>query len=284
MSAHTVVAYQIDLGDFFGFLQGHLGGEVTLEGLKGLAQRDMRSWLAYRVGKGMAATSNARALSSVKSLFRYLQRQGMVENPAVFAVRSPKRGKPIPKALSGEQADAAVESIADLQQEDWVGKRDLAILLLLYGCGLRIGEALSLTRGDVPKGDVLTVVGKGNKQRMVPVLPVVRRAIAEYLKACPFGSEKEDALFVGVRGKALAPAVFQRQMQVLRRSIGLEETATPHAMRHSFATHLLAAGGDLRAIQELLGHASLSTTQRYTKVDTARLAEAYAGAHPRAGK
>ena len=193
----------------------------------------------------------------------------------------------MPRPLSATEAEEAIDTVHELSDQDWIGKRDTALLLLLYGCGLRIAEALSLSRGDAPLGGraeiaSLTVTGKGNKQRLVPVLPVVAAAIAAYLAVCPFAGDADAPLFVGARGKRMSPRIAQLRLQQLRALLGLPETATPHALRHSFATHLLAGGGDLRSIQELLGHASLSTTQRYTEVDAAALLTAYDGAHPRA--
>lgn len=280
-SRHTVISYQNDLANFISFLSGHLGGAVNIKCLNALEARDIRAWLASRTGE-FAATSNARALSTVKSFFRYLEKQGIVENAAIFHIRSPKLKKPLPKALDTSQAVEALTSIATQHEEAWLNKRDLALLVLIYGCGLRISEALSLHYRDIPKSDVITITGKGNKQRQVPVLPVIKEAIADYVSACPYPFSPKAPLFLGKRGKALDPAIFQLQLRKLRRQINLPESATPHAFRHSFATHLLSAGGDLRSIQELLGHASLSTTQRYTHVDKDRLMKAYQSAHPRA--
>jgi integrase/recombinase XerC len=226
--------------------------------------------------------SNARALSTVKSFFRYLEKDTGMENAAVFHIRSPKIKKSIPKALAEGQAEQALGEIKTMSKEEWINKRNLALLTLIYGCGLRISEALSLNYKDFPKGDSITILGKGNKQRAVPVLPVVKAAIEEYVAACPYPFEAKTPLFLGSRGGALDPAIFQRELRKLRTALGLPESTTPHAFRHSFATHLLSAGGDLRSIQELLGHASLSTTQRYTHVDKERLMNAYKNAHPRA--
>jgi integrase/recombinase XerC len=280
-SAHTLVSYRHDIDHFISFIQQHMGQEADIALLAGLQPRDIRAWLASRHGK-FEASSTARALSSVKHFFRYLEKQGSLTNAAIFHIRAPKTKKALPKALAEPQTAQALEAIAIQHDEPWVALRDTALLILLYGCGLRISEALSLTMGDIPKGDTLSIVGKGNKQRQVPVLPIVRTAIADYLAACPYKRSKDEALFVGLRGKPLAPAVFQRELRHLRRQLGLPETTTPHAFRHSFATHLLAGGGDLRSIQELLGHASLSTTQRYTHIDKERLMAAYKSAHPRA--
>jgi len=280
-SEHTVTAYHIDLDHFCRFLSQHLGAEVTLGDLRKLEPRDIRSWLAARSGHFESA-STARALSTVKSFFRWLEKQGTIENAAIFHIRSPKIKKSLPRALAEGQAAQAMQAVATQHDEEWVNKRDLALLVLIYGCGLRISEALSLRYGDIPKGDSLTIIGKGNKQRAVPVLPIIKEAIADYVAVCPYPFSDISPLFLGQRGKALDPAIFQLQLRKARRAIGLPESATPHAFRHSFATHLLSAGGDLRSIQELLGHASLSTTQRYTHVDKERLMKAYENAHPRA--
>lgn len=282
-SARTVIAYKQDLSQFLEFLNGHIGGSISLKALGGLEARDFRSWLAARANGNFSATSNARALSAIKSFFRFLEKQGAIENAAIFALRTPKIKKSLPRALNETDSALALEHIGGLQSESWVARRDLALLLLMYGAGLRIGEALSLTPSQTLGRESILITGKGNKQRVVPLLPVIRQAIQAYADACPWPvREGEEPLFVGLRGDVLQAAVFQRQAQKLRAQLGLPDSATPHAFRHSFATHLLSAGADLRVIQELLGHASLSTTQRYTKVDKERLMHAYRSAHPRA--
>ncbi len=278
---HTVVSYENDLSHFAEFLQVHLGKAPTLKDIIALEARDFRSWLASRQGE-YEASSNARAISTIRSFYRYLMKQGLGENVAIFHIRSPKLGKSLPKALSEEQAADVIQTLKDDSSEHWVVARDLALLTLIYGCGLRISEALSLNYGDIVGCDVITITGKGNKQRQLPVLPVIQTAIADYLAACPHLMSKDSKLFVGTRGAPLDPSLFQRRLRQLRGQLGLGEHTTPHALRHSFATHLLSAGGDLRSIQELLGHASLSTTQRYTHVDKNRLLAAYGNAHPRA--
>lgn len=281
-SPHTLAAYGRDLADFLEFMVMHAGGPLTLSTLEGLRLADFRSWLAHRAGRGLARASTARALSTLRGFFGRLERRGLVHNPALGVVRTPKLPRSLPKALTEAEALKALEAAAGMAGEPWIAKRDAAILTLLYGAGLRIGEALALSRREAPAGLALRVTGKGNKQRVVPLLPVVVDAVAAYLDACPHALQPDGPLFVGKRGKRLHPSQVQASLRGLRRALGLPETATPHALRHSFATHLLAGGGDLRTIQELLGHASLSTTQRYTAVDTARLAEVYAAAHPRA--
>jgi integrase/recombinase XerC len=281
-SSNTCAAYARDLGAFVFFLAGHLGGPVTKSGLERLKVADFRSFLAQRRAEGVSGRSLARALSVIRSFFRYLERREILENPSVAAVQSPKIPHSVPRPLTAEAAKSVASGADIVTDEPWIAARDAAVLTMLYGCGMRISEALNLNRRDAPTADVMIVTGKGNKQRLVPILPIVRRAIEDYLGLCPFGLGPDDPLFVGARGKRLNPRIIQGRMQMLRAALGLPESATPHALRHSFATHLLAGGGDLRTIQELLGHASLSTTQRYTEVDTARLLDIYDSAHPRA--
>jgi len=280
-SNHTLISYHTDLRHFLEFLSQHLGGRVSFKHLEKLEAKDFRAWLANRSGE-FEATSTARALSTIKSFYRYLEKQSHAKNDAILHIRGPKLKKSIPKAVSEEQSTQALGIIGTQHEEEWVNKRDLALLVLIYGCGLRISEALSLRYRDIPQHDNLRILGKGNKERMVPVLPAVKDAIADYVSACPYPFSENSPLFLGQRGKALDPAIFQLQVRKVRRALGLSDTVTPHAFRHSFATHLLSAGGDLRSIQELLGHASLSTTQRYTHVDKTRLMNAYKNAHPRA--
>ncbi len=282
LSTHTLAAYGRDLADFLEFLTMHIGGPLTLDGLAELRTADFRAWLSARASRGLARSSTARALSTLRGFFRRLEKQDLVHNPALKNLRTPKVPKAVPKALSESEALAAIAAAGEDARTPWVAKRDTAILTLLYGAGLRIGEALGLDRRDAPAGNAFRITGKGGKERLVPLLPVVADAVADYLDACPHHLKPDDPLFVGVRGRRLQPSQVQATVRRLRQALGLPDTATPHALRHSFATHLLAGGGDLRAIQELLGHASLSTTQRYTAVDTGRLAEIYRDAHPRA--
>jgi integrase/recombinase XerC len=283
LSPHTLAAYGRDLAQFLGFLTEHRGAVPDLAMLAALTPADFRAWLARRAARGISRSSSARGLSTLRNFFRFLERRGFLKNAALIVVRSPKLPKPVPKALTEEEAERVLDSVAGGERDIWIAKRDLAILTLLYGAGLRIAEALSLRRGSAPRGaETLSITGKGNKTRLVPILPAVAKAIHDYLEACPFALTKDAPLFVGARGGPLHPRLVQSRMAKLRMALGLPEYATPHALRHSFATHLLADGGDLRAIQELLGHASLSTTQRYTKVDAARLLAVYDAAHPRA--
>jgi integrase/recombinase XerC len=287
MSAKTLDAYRRDVGQFLDFLSDHLGGAPTLNQLAKLSPQDVRAFMAARRARGIGSRSLMRGLAGARSFARFLERNGKGKVAALAAVRAPKVAKTLPKPLSVVSArqisDVALR--AGEQREPWIVARDAAVLALLYGSGLRISEALSLRRRDVPApgaGDTLTVIGKGSKQRMVPVLQQVLLSIADYVALCPLPLSIDGPLFVGARGGALSPRVVQLTMARLRGALGLPATATPHALRHSFASHLLARGGDLRAIQELLGHASLSTTQIYTAVDSERLLEAYRSAHPRA--
>jgi integrase/recombinase XerC len=281
-SAHTVAAYGRDLAFFLDFLTEHLGELPSLTAIDALRPGDFRAYLARRAQDGIARGSLARGLSVLRGFVRFLQRRGLAQTTALAALRSPKLPHSVPKPLTVEDAAGSLDSAVEVANKQWEGKRDTAILTLLYGCGLRLSEALGLSRGEAPLGEMLAITGKGGKHRLLPVLQAVREAVAEYLAACPYELDKDGPLFVGSRGRPLNPRIVQRQMTALRGFLGLPETATPHALRHSFATHLLGAGGDLRAIQELLGHASLSTTQRYTSVETERLLAIYDAAHPRA--
>ena len=291
-SKHTLDAYLRDLSAFFLFSHKLLGYPAGVEDLKTFTTADFRGFLADRTEAGIARSSINRQMSTLRNFFKFLDRQGIVQNPALAAVRTPKQKQAVPKALSKDEAVISLDAIEGLSQGDWhekrgmswVAKRDAAVLTLLYGCGLRIGEALGLQQRDAPTSDVMRIVGKGKKERMVPVLPLVIEAVKAYREACPFKLNKTDPLFVGARGKALDPGVIQRQIRKLRPLLNLPDNATPHALRHSFATHLLAGGGDLRTIQELLGHASLSTTQRYTAVDAEKLSKEYLDAHPHSEK
>ncbi len=282
----TLEAYGADLIGFLRFVADHNGAPADLATLGALKQIDFRSWLASRNSAGMAKSSTARSLAALRSFYRFLARRKLASNAAIGLLRTPKLPKSVPKALSVDEADDVVREIELQSNEPWIGKRDLAVTLLLYGAGLRIAEALSLTAAElqrVAKGaSSLMVTGKRRKQRLVPMLPVIGEAVAEYLRLCPFSLAPNQPAFRGVRGKPLDPAIVQKAIRKLRGLLGLPDSATPHALRHSFATHLLGAGGDLRSIQELLGHASLSTTQRYTDVDAAGLMAVYERAHPRA--
>ena len=284
MSPKTVEAYRRDVLQFLGFLAGHLGGAPSLKELAALAPADVRAFLAARRADGIGSRSLMRMLAGTRAFARFLERNGKGKVGALAAVRAPKIGKTLPRPLTAGAAKrmADPDIAAGDGRDVWIHARDAAVLGLLYGSGLRISEALGLKRVDIGTGDAITVTGKGRKQRMVPLLPQVQKLIADYVALCPQDLPDDGPLFVGAKGGPLSARVVQLAMARLRGALGLPETATPHALRHSFATHLLAGGGDLRSIQELLGHASLATTQIYTEVDAERLIEAYRSAHPRA--
>ncbi|MDO8535225.1 MAG: tyrosine recombinase XerC [Xanthobacteraceae bacterium] len=287
LAPKTLESYSRDVALFLGFLAEHLGGKPKLAGLARLAPADVRAFLSRRRSQGIEARTLMRTLAAARSFARFLEREGRGKVAALAAVRAPKVPRSLPKPLPVKAARAVTDPAARAGEarEPWVLARDAAVLALLYGSGLRISEALGLARRDMPmpgKGDSITVTGKGNKTRMVPVLPQVLQSIADYAALCPHALAPAAPLFRGVKGGPLSPRIVQLAMERLRGALGLPDTATPHALRHSFATHLLARGGDLRAIQELLGHASLATTQIYTAVDSARLIQAYKAAHPRA--
>jgi integrase/recombinase XerC len=285
MAANTLDAYARDVGQFLSFLAAHMGATPSLRQLAKLTPADVRAFMAARRADGIGNRSLMRALAGSRSFARYLERNGKGKVAALTAVRTPKLPRSLPKPLAASAAKRMTETElrAGEEREPWILARDAAVLALLYGAGLRISEALGLKRKDVTGArDAITVTGKGNKTRMVPLLPQVAKLIAEYVALCPFNVKPDGPLFVGARGGPLSPRIVQLTMARLRGALGLPDSATPHALRHSFATHLLARGGDLRAIQELLGHASLSTTQIYTAVDAERLLDVYNSAHPRA--
>jgi integrase/recombinase XerC len=279
----TIEAYERDLRQFMIWLKGALGHAPCMADLAGLDAKRFRAFMAARRREGLAGRSLARSMSALRMFFRWLETEGAARNRAVLHVALPRVPHGIPKPLTVEKAGAVVDggAAADL---DWIAARDTAVLLLLYGSGLRISEALAIKRKDAPVGacEVLRVTGKGGKERMVPVLPITRGAIARYIELCPYALGPDAPLFLGAKGGRLGARIVQLAMARMRDELGLPDTATPHALRHSFATHLLSAGADLRQIQELLGHASLSTTQIYTEVDRERLLAVYEKAHPRA--
>ncbi len=279
---NTLTAYRADVLDFIAFMTQYHGGTEGLGPLSRLTVTDMRAWMAHLRNGGAGSRSMARKLSAVKSFYRWLAEREGYEPTAVLSTRTPKFQKKLPRPLSQDAARAMIDTVSVQNVKDWIGARDAAVVTLLYGCGLRISEALSLTGRDLPLGESLRITGKGGKERIVPVLPVARTAVARYIAACPFTPEPDAPLFRGARGGALSARLIQKVTENARLQLGLPATATPHAMRHSFATHLLSAGGDLRAIQELLGHASLSTTQAYTAVDTLHLMKVYEATHPKA--
>jgi len=287
LATKTIEAYERDLRQFALFLSGHQGETAGVPMLQELHVRDFRSFLAQRRAKGASSRSLARTLSAIRGFFRFLERREVINNQAVLAVQMPKIPHSIPKPLSEEKAEKLING-ADLGQRhnapDWIEARDAAVLVLLYGAGLRISEALGLNVCDAPTKlrDVLRIKGKGGKERIVPVLPLAIEAVERYLTLCPYGQTPDSPLFLGEKGRRLSPRVIQLLIQRLRGALGLPDNATPHSLRHSFATHLLGNGGDLREIQELLGHAKLSTTQVYTEVNKTHLLKTYLDAHPRA--
>jgi integrase/recombinase XerC len=287
LSPKTLEAYARDLRQFLVFLAGHWGAQVTLSRFAALEATDIRAFMAMRRASDIGSRSLMRALAGLRSFGRFLEREGEGKVGALSAIRAPKVGKSLPKPVPMVAAKrfADADERAGETRDPWIWARDAAVMALLYGSGLRISEALGLKRRDVPlpgAGDVLVVTGKGNKTRMVPVLQNVLALIQDYVAMCPHPLPAEGPIFVGARGGPLKARIIQLTMERLRGALGLPDSATPHALRHSFATHLLGRGGDLRAIQELLGHASLSTTQIYTGIDSERLLEVYRTAHPRA--
>lgn len=284
LSENTATAYRADVAGFLHFLASHYGETFGLPRLAQVGVADMRAWMASERARGIAPRSLARALSAVKGFSRWAADRGGFQATAILSARAPRFQKKLPRPLSPDGAREMIGAVGDLAREDWIAARDGAVLTLLYGCGLRISEALGLTGAHHPLPEVLRITGKGGKERLVPVLPAARTAVADYVRRCPFpvADEATQPLFRGARGGPLNPRLIAGVMEKARNALGLPATATPHALRHSFATHLLAAGGDLRAIQELLGHARLSTTQAYTAVDAGRIMEIYEKAHPRA--
>ena len=282
LSPKTGMAYETDMKEFMTFLNEYLGTTIDLSDLKKLQVSDFRAFLVWKTDQKISRASIARNMSAIRNFFKYLTRNDILENTAVLAIRSARKAKILPKPLSLTDAERFLEAAKTMNKKSWEAKRDVALYTLLYGAGLRIAEALNLNVRDFPLGnDSMIITGKGNKQRLIPLLPAVRQAVKTYLKATPY--KKSDApLFVGARGDRLNPGVVQRNVRFIRRMLNLPDTVTPHALRHSFATHLLQGGGDLRTVQELLGHSSLSATQRYTEITTEQLQEVYNHAHPRA--
>ncbi len=277
MSRHTLRAYSHDAAQFITFLAAHHGHSVSLNDLSSADLRDFRAWLSRRAMDGAGAATRARSLAGIKNLLSWLDKNGIMHNPAIKSVRTPKQPRKLPRPLHEKQAFRVLEN----EEDDWTGTRDKALFTLLYGCGLRIDEALSLNIEHLPRDGYVRVMGKGRKERQVPVLKIVEDTINRYRETCPFPETPQRPVFLGEKGKRLNQGIAQKAMRDIRGQLGLPETATPHALRHSFATHLLANGANLREIQELLGHASLSTTQRYTELDTAGLLATYKKAHPR---
>lgn len=280
LAPRTLEAYGRDLDQFLRFLATHMGGPVGLQSLRDLRGADIRAFMAQRRSESLGSRSLARILSALKSFFGFLEREGTLTSEALNVIRTPKIPRALPKALTIPEAKNTIAATDAMEERPWIAARDMAVLSLCYGAGLRISEALAVTRTDL-EADILRVTGKGGRVRIVPLIAPVRQAIDTYLGLVPFKLWPEEPLFRGLRGGVLSPRLIQKRMESLRSALGLPPSATPHALRHSFATHLLGKGGDLRSIQELLGHASLSTTQIYTAVDTERLLDSYAKAHPR---
>ena len=282
LADNTVEAYRSDLAEFIGFLRGHLQTEPGMRAFADLQARDIRAFLAARRREGLADASIARLLSAIKSFYRWLDRAHGVENPEIAFLSGPKRAQRLPRPISETAAKDMLDQAELLQEEPWIAARDVAALSLMYGAGLRISEVLDLP-GDVKAApERLRIKGKGGKVRIVPIIPAVREASSDYASRCPYALNAQTPLFYGARGKRLQAPILRKQVQILRGALGLTDSATPHALRHSFATHLLAHGADLRAIQTLLGHSSLSTTQVYTGVEAGHLRKVHARAHPRA--
>jgi integrase/recombinase XerC len=284
MSPHTVRAYQTDVQDFLNFMNLHRGEIVTLQMLSDTALTDFRAWVAGKANEQITAASRARAVSSLRHFYKWLDREGIAHNAAIKLLRNPKLRRALPRPLHVAGTQELIENATTLH-DDWQGLRDRALFTLLYGAGLRIDEALRLDCGDWPdKADSFTITGKGNKQRQIVILDIVRDTMAAYRTACPFTEDAKRPLFMGKQGKRLNQGVAQRAIRQIRAMLNLPDTVTPHALRHSFATHLLIDGVNIRAIQELLGHSSLSTTQRYTELDVADLRKVIEDLHPRGSK
>lgn len=280
-SDKTITAYRHDISGFLNFLYHYKNCNPSRNTLASICLRDMRAWVAEQRNKNLSPRSVARALSGVKSFYRWLGDTEGINSTSVLAMRTPKFKKPLPRPVDRLVARDLIDALEHQSLDSWIGARDIAVVTLLYGCGLRISEALSLTFSDNPLPDILKIKGKGDKERIVPVLSIARKAVQTYVNLCPFTQTPKTPLFLGKHGGALNPRLIQKSMEQARKQLGLPDTATPHAMRHSFATHLLEAGGDLRSIQKLLGHASLSSTQIYTAVNQAHLMEVYRKSHPK---
>ncbi|MDC0073875.1 tyrosine recombinase XerC [Alphaproteobacteria bacterium] len=281
-SENTLNNYATDILAFTIFIQDHIGKTIRLKDLEILSITDFRAYLAFKRKTGLSSSSLRRSLSCLRSMFKYFKKNNILSNINIFSIRTPKKNQIAPKSLSKKQIKSVAIVNASIKALPWVEARDIAIILLLYGCGLRINEALKLNIQDIPKGEIINILGKGKKERLIPILPIVKISINKYLELYPFERTPKAPLFVGTRGKRLNPGVLQRKFRILRNHLGLPDTATPHSLRHSFASHLLNNGGDMRTIQELLGHSSLSTTQLYTEVDTNYLINIHNSKHPRA--
>ena len=284
LSQNSVVSYKNDLSKFFIFFQDYIEKNIGLKEIESIKISEFRSFLTYRRNSEISSNSIARNISALKSFFRFLIKNNKIKESSVFNLKSPKLKKSLPRPINVDLAIQVIKQAEEIENEKWIGLRNKAILILLYGCGLRISEALSLNYDDVQNEDHILIKGKGEKERIVPMMPYIKKGIENYLEACPKEIISGEALFIGKRFSRLSPRIIQYALEKIRTALSLPETATPHALRHSFATHLLDSGGDLRTIQELLGHSSLSTTQKYTKVETSKLLDIYKKSHPLAKK
>jgi integrase/recombinase XerC len=284
LSQNSVVSYKNDLSKFFIFFQDYIEKNIGLKEIESIEISEFRSFLTYRRNSEISSNSIARNISALKSFFRFLIKNNKIKESSVFNLKSPKLKKSLPRPINVDLAIQVIKQAEEIEDEKWIGLRNKAILILLYGCGLRISEALSLNYDDVQNEDHILIKGKGEKERIVPMMPYIKKGIENYLEACPKEIISGEALFIGKRFSRLSPRIIQYALEKIRTALSLPETATPHALRHSFATHLLDSGGDLRTIQELLGHSSLSTTQKYTKVETSKLLDIYKKSHPLAKK
>ena len=284
LSHNSIISYKNDVLKFLEFLSLHMDREIDEKVLQEMRVSDFRSFLTYRRGNNLSSNSIARNISSLKSFFNYLIKNNKLKNSEVFVLKSPKLKKSLPRPINVDLAIEVIRFSETMEKDKWIGLRNKAILLLLYGCGLRISEALDLNHEDISNEDFILIKGKGGKERVVPMMPYIKKGIENYINECPKEINGRDPLFIGQRLSRLSPRIIQYALEKIRNSLALPETATPHALRHSFATHLLESGGDLRTIQELLGHSSLSTTQRYTKIETEKLYDSYTKSHPLAKK
>lgn len=283
-SPETIERYQKDFVYFLSFLQDHTGGELNLKTLLGLEAADFRAFMASRHNAGMQRVSIARILSTIRSFYKFLAKKEYGQNAAITVIRSPKLPKTLPRAIAGAEAEALLDGSDILSDIPWIQKRNMAMFALMYGAGMRVGEVVGLNRNNAPVNDTTVITGKGNKQRVVPILPQIQKAVRDYIDHCPLPLAANDPLFIGQKGKRLQRTNIAGMVRQLRAAMGLPEHTTPHALRHSFATHLLNGGADLRSIQELLGHANLSTTQRYAQVEVEKMLDIHARAHPRGKK
>ena len=284
LSQNSVISYKNDLSKFLIFFQDYIEKNIGLKEIENIEISEFRSFLTHRRNSEISSNSIARNISALKSFFRFLIKNNKIKESSVFNLKSPKLKKSLPRPINVDLAIQVIKQAEEIEDEKWIGLRNKAILLLLYGCGLRISEALSLNHDDIQNEDHILIKGKGEKERIVPMMPYIKKGIENYLEACPKEIDSGDALFIGKRFSRLSPRIIQYALEKIRTALSLPETATPHALRHSFATHLLDSGGDLRTIQELLGHSSLSTTQKYTKVETSKLLDTYKKTHPLAKK